>query len=141
MHFDAIHTSPGNVDPSSVFQQNLFFRLMTKIIRFDFKPKFKRVPDKHRFDFTSEIYVYLLGKLVVSDIVLSFVMDGPYLAHWKLTGGPFNLANMCMTSTTVPIPGRKFRYTMYTYCKPTLLARIISVLFLRFEGSQVFHVN
>ena len=137
MHFVPLHTCVGGVSIDSIFQENIFVRLMNKLIRFDFKPKFELLPEKHSFHFVTEIDVYLLGKLIINDILYSYKTDGPYLAHWEINGSTFNFVKLRVTTTLVPEPGRKFCFTMYHYCEDTYLARIISVLLMRFEGSMV----
>ena len=141
IHFDLFHSSLGCVGIDSVFQQNYIYHLMNKIIRFEFKPKFELLPDKHSSYLSTQLHVYLLGKLIINDIVFEYTTDGPYLMNWKLTGGPLDFINMRMISTIVPKPGRKFCYTTITYCKDSYLARIISVLIMRFEATQVVSIR
>ena len=139
MHFELIHSSLGCVGIDSLFQQNYMYRLMNKIIRFEFKPKFKY--DKHSYHFSTQIHVYLLGKLIIDDIGFEYKTDGPYLANWKFIAGPLDFINMRMVCTCVPKPGRKFCFSTITYCKDSYLARVISVLFMRFEASQVVTIK
>lgn len=135
-HFDTVHGGPPGLSITSLYHQDIWFRMWAKIITTKVSAKMVRLSESHRLELTVQIVIYLFGRPILDNLYSKLTMDGPYMSTIEF-GGIVAQLNISMVAKLIPVPNRKLNLIIYKYCAPTILARTVSLLLNRYEMEQV----